>query len=62
MISIRYSDPPETDAEAKARKDSGGESPKDNYDITDYVTQVTWSGDSDQAARKLDFPSLITLR
>lgn len=55
MISIRYSDPPETDAEAKARKDSGGESPKDNYDITDYVTQVTWSGDSDQAARKLDF-------
>lgn len=55
MLSIRYSDPPETDAEAKARKDSGGPEPKDNLDITDYVQKLTWSGDSDQAARKLDF-------
>lgn len=55
MLSIRYSDPPETDAEAKARKDSNGPAPKDNYDITDYVQKLTWSGDTDQAARKLDF-------
>lgn len=54
MLSIRYSDPPETDAETKARKDSGGAEPKDNYDITDYVQKLTWSGDTDQAARKLD--------
>lgn len=55
MLSIRYSDPPETDAETKARKDSGEAEPKDNYDITDYVQKLTWSGDTDQAARKLDF-------
>lgn len=55
MLSIRYSDPPETDAEEKARKENGGEEPKDNFDITNYVQKYTWSGDSDQAARKLDF-------
>lgn len=55
MISIRYSDPPETDKEAKERKDKGGPEPKDNYDITNYVTKIEWSGDSEQAARKLDF-------
>ena len=55
MLSIRYSDPPETDAEAKARKDSNGPEPKDNFDITNYVQKITWSGDSEQAARKVDF-------
>ncbi|WP_293997858.1 hypothetical protein [uncultured Megasphaera sp.] len=55
MLSIRYSDPPETDAEAKTRKDSNGPEPKDNFDITNYVQKITWSGDSEQAARKLDF-------
>lgn len=55
MIILRYSDPPETEKEAKARKDSNGPEPLDNYDISSYVTKVTWSGDSDQAARKLDF-------
>ena len=55
MLSIRYSDPPETDAEAKTRKDSNGPEPKDNFDITNYVKKITWSGDSEQAARKLDF-------
>ena len=55
MIILRYSDPPETEKEAKARKDSNGLEPLDNYDISAYVRKVTWSGDSDQAARKLDF-------
>lgn len=55
MLSIRYSDPPETDAEAKARKDSNGPKSKDNFDITNYVQKITWSGDSEQAARKVDF-------
>ncbi len=55
MIILRYSDPPETEKEAKARKDSNGQDPLDNYDISSYVTKATWSGDSDQAARKLDF-------
>ena len=55
MLSIRYSDPPETDAEMKARQDANGPEPKDNYDITNYVQQYRWSGDSEQAARKLEF-------
>lgn len=55
MIYLRYSDPPETDKEAKARKDSNGPAPLDNYDISPYVVKATWSGDSEQAARKLDF-------
>lgn len=55
MLSFRYSDPPETDAEAKARKDNNGAEPKDNYDISNYIIKATWSGDSDQAARKLEF-------
>lgn len=55
MLSIRYSDPPETDAEMKARQDTNGPEPKDNYDITNYVQQYSWSGDSEQAARKLEF-------
>lgn len=54
MISIRYSDPPQTDKEAQASKDSGSK-PLDNFDITDYVSKITWSGDEDQAARKLEF-------
>ena len=54
MISLRYSDPPQTDKEAQASKDSG-KKPLDNFDITDYVSGVTWSGDEDQAARKLEF-------
>lgn len=55
MIILRYSDPPETEKEAKARKDSNGPEPLDNFDISAYVRKITWSGDSDQAARKLDF-------
>ena len=37
MLSIRYSDPPETEKETKARKDSKGPEPKNNFDITNYV-------------------------
>lgn len=55
MIVLRYSDPPETEKEAKVRKNSNGPEPLDNFDISSYVRKVTWSGDSDQAARKLDF-------
>ena len=54
MLSLRYSDPPETDAEMQERQKNGGE-PKDNFDITDYVRKYTWGGDSEQAARKLEF-------
>ena len=54
MISLRYSDPPQTDKEVAASKGSS-QKPLDNFDITDYVSGVTWSGDEDQAARKLEF-------
>ena len=32
MLSIRYSDPPETEKETKARKDSKGPEPKNNFE------------------------------
>lgn len=52
MISIRYSDPPQTENE---QKQENATKPLDNFDITDYVSAITWSGDEDQAARKLEF-------
>lgn len=55
MLSLRYSDPPETDAEMQDRRKQNGAAPKDNADITNYVQKFTWSGDSEQAARKLEF-------
>lgn len=55
MLTFRYSDPPKTDAEAKDSRDSGSIETKDNYDISNYIINATWSGDSDQAARKLEF-------
>ncbi|WP_313990254.1 hypothetical protein [uncultured Selenomonas sp.] len=55
MLSMRYSDPPETDAEMHERQKNGGTEPKNNVDITNYVKKYTWSGDSEQAARKLEF-------
>lgn len=55
MIQLLYSDPPETADEKKKREESKGAEPKNDYDITNYVTHVSWSGDSDQAARKLEF-------
>ncbi|WP_329758935.1 hypothetical protein [Allisonella histaminiformans] len=55
MLKIKYSDPPETDKERLSRQNNNGPMPQNNLDITDYVTKLTWSGDSDQAARKVDF-------
>ena len=55
MLILRYSDPPETDAEMQRRQENDGTEPKDNVDITNYVKKYTWSGDSEQAARKLEF-------
>lgn len=49
MLSIRYSDPPLADGE---REQSDR---KTNYDITNYVLKYAWSGDAEQAARKLEF-------
>ena len=55
MLSIRYSDPPETEKETKARKDSKGLNRKTTLTSTNYVQKLAWSGDSQQAARKLEF-------
>lgn len=41
LIICKYSDPPSGQLK--------------NIDITNYCTRFTWSGDADQAARKLDF-------
>ena len=49
MLSIKYSDPPLADGESE-QKDR-----KTNYDITNYVLKYAWSGDAEQAARKLEF-------
>lgn len=54
MLSIRYSDPPQTEKEAEESKKNNTQ-PLDNFDITDYVSDLTWSGDEDQAARKIEF-------
>lgn len=55
MLSIRYSDPLDTEREAKDRKNNNGPALKNNFDITNYVQKFVWSGDSQQAARKLEF-------
>ena len=55
MLSLRYSDPPETDTEMQERQKNNGAEPKVNVDITDYVQKYTWGGDDEQAARKLEF-------
>lgn len=41
MLICKYTPPAGTNAPA--------------IDVTDYVARYTWSGDADQAARKLDF-------
>ena len=55
MLSLRYSDPPETDTEMQERQKNNGAEPKVNVDITDYVQKYTWGGDDERAARKLEF-------
>lgn len=61
-LSIYYSSPPLTAAEQQqldeARKNGSPHTetePDVMRDITHYVTTTTWSGDADQAARKLSF-------
>lgn len=43
MLKLYYTDPP------------GTENSVSRQDISNYVIQATWSGDTDQAARKLEF-------
>lgn len=43
MLKLYYTDPP------------GTENAASRQDISNYVIQATWSGDTDQAARKLEF-------
>lgn len=43
MLKLYYTDPP------------GTENAVSRQDISNYVIQATWSGDTDQAARKLEF-------
>lgn len=59
-LSIYYSSPPLTAAEQQqldeTRKNGTPHTEPDvMLDITHYVTTATWSGDADQAARKLSF-------
>ena len=43
MLKLYYTDPP------------GIENAVSRQDISNYVIHATWSGDTDQAARKLEF-------
>lgn len=60
MLICKYTDPPLTQKEQEElqQKKNNKEpytEPVTELDITDFVTKFTWSGDSEQAARKLDF-------
>lgn len=60
MLICKYTDPPLTQKEQeelqqkKNNKEPYSE-PISDFDITNFVTKFTWSGDSEQAARKLEF-------
>lgn len=59
-LSVYYSSPPLTAAEQQQldearKKQTPHKEPEVMRDITNYVTAVTWSGDTDQAARKFEF-------
>ena len=59
-LTIYYSDPPLTQKEQEEldEKKKKGESytePRKMVDITNYVLSVTWNGNTDEAARKVDF-------
>ncbi|MDY3973587.1 MAG: hypothetical protein SOY76_03015 [Veillonella caviae] len=65
MLICNYSDPPLTDKERQdleAKKQAGLSyaEPVVNLDITNYITKYSWSGDSEQAARKLEFEIAYT--
>lgn len=51
MFVFRYSDPPTSNTQENNDKTIRA----DNVAIGDYVLRATWSGDIDQAARKLEF-------
>lgn len=60
MLICKYTDPPLTKKEQEElqQKKNNKEpytEPVMELDITDFVTKFTWSGDSEQAARKLEF-------
>ncbi len=59
-LNVYYSSPPMTEAEQKALDDAKKNNqpytePDNMRNITNYVTTATWSGDTDQAARKFEF-------
>lgn len=60
MLICKYTDPPLTQKEQQElqQKKNNNEAytePLSDFDITNFVTKWTWSGDSEQAARKLEF-------
>lgn len=60
MLICKYTDPPLTQKEQEElqQKKNNKEpytEPVTEMDITDFVTKFTWSGDNEQAARKLEF-------
>lgn len=60
MLICKYTDPPLTQKEQQElqqRKNNNEPhtEPLSDFDITNYITKWTWSGDSEQAARKLEF-------
>ncbi|WP_455781383.1 XkdQ/YqbQ family protein [Megamonas funiformis] len=60
MLICKYTDPPLTQKEQeelqqKKNNNVAYAEPLSDFDITNFVTKWTWSGDSEQAARKLDF-------
>lgn len=60
MLICKYTDPPLTQKEQqelqqKKNNNEPHSEPLSDFDITNFVTKWTWSGDSEQAARKLEF-------
>lgn len=53
MLICKYTDPPLTQKEQQNNQNNN--EALSDFDITNFVTKWTWSGDSDQAARKLEF-------
>lgn len=60
MLICKYTDPPLTQKEQQELQEKKNNNephtePLSDFDITSFVTKWTWSGDSEQAARKLEF-------
>ena len=59
MLICKYTDPPLTqkeqdDLQQKKQNNQPYTEPLKDYDITDFITKYVWSGDTEQAARKLE--------